>query len=860
MSRSRRRKKAFRRKLSISLLVLGLLLSLVLLVVAARYVLKSAQAPSSAAETGTAAADEGAIPQLLPLPSAGEERERLNDSPPVSEADSAPEQNAELPDLPSLLGADPSVDYADKLQLSELMPKNKAALADPSGAFPDWAELENISDEPVSLKGWSLSDKVGLARWSFDEAELAPGERLVVFFNGRQGPDFSLSRDETLYLLSPDGELRDEALCVSDRADRSLIRQEDGSFAETAWISPGYENSSAGYDAWCLSRSAGESLVINEAAVFNRSYVVNGNWDYSDWVEIKNVSDQDVPLAGCSLSDKSGERRWLFPEDAVLVPGEILVISCHNDEEEGNIGTALNTGFDLSASGEQLFLRDADGVLLDYAALHDIPIGASMGRMDGQSGFFYFASPSPGHNNADGCRRVTEQPRPLEPDGAYDAVESVKVELLSPGEIHYTTDGSVPTLSSPRFEEPLFLTSTTVVRAVALEEGALVSPVATYTYFINEHHTLPLLSLVVDDLGSFNYIYNNGLKHRDLSSNLAFYDGEHSFNHACDVSMKGYTSLNELPKKSMGVSFKGRYGGNLECNVFDNGITEFGSLAIRGGQDYTFSVFRNELFQRLCEEASDVCLTQSSKFCILYINGKYYGIYCLKEDFSKQYFASHAGVSVGSVVANKCPVSLDSEFYNEVLKFIYHNDLTTEENYQYVREHVDLDSLIDWFILEGYSANTDIQGNTRMYRSPENGNRWVFCYYDLDWGFYYSKSDFTIIMQEIGNAGNQMPPLVKNLLKNRYFRDDVLYRFAELNRTTLSNEHVLALIDEYEALLKPEIPRDRQRWGLRTEDWQYRVNELRNFIINNNWEVHNIDNLCYFLHVGEMERQQIFGR
>ena len=173
---------------------------------------------------------------------------------------------------------------------------------------------------------------------------------------------------------------------------------------------------------------------------------------------------------------------------------------------------------------------------------------------------------------------------------------------------------------------------------------------------------------------------------------------------------------------------------------------------------------------------------------------------------------------------------------------------------------MNLDSLIDWFIMEGYCANTDIQGNTRMYRSPENGNQWQYCFYDLDWGFWYSKSDFTIIMNEIGNAGNQMPPLIKNLLKNRYFRDRVLYRFAELNRTTLSNEHVLALMDEYVELLEPEIERDRNRWGLKMYDYRYRVEELRNFVINNNWEQHNVNQLCMFLHVGEMEREQIFGR
>ena len=398
-----------------------------------------------------------------------------------------------------------------------------------------------------------------------------------------------------------------------------------------------------------------------------------------------------------------------------------------------------------------------------------------------------------------------------------------------------------------------------MVRALAKEEGALPSTVATYSYIINENHTLPVLSLVVDDMGAFNNIWYNKLKHHDVSSNLALYDGEHSFNRACDLSMKGYTSL-DLPKKSMGVSFKGRYGGNLEANVFDNGVTEFSSLAIRGGQDYTFSIFRNELFQQLCEEAGDACLTQASKYCILYVNGRYFGIYCLKEDFSDQYYASHAGVSAGSVVGNKCPVSLDSEFHNEVLSFIYHNDLTVEENYQYVSEHVDIDSLIDWFLLESYCANTDIQGNTRMYRSPENGNKWQFCFYDLDWGFWYAKSDFTIIMNEIGNAGNQMPPLIKNLLKNRYFRDKVLYRFAELNRTVLSNEHVLALIDEYQALLEPEIERERERWYLKADQWYVRVDELRHFITDNNWEMHNIGNICYFLNVGDMERQQIFGR
>lgn len=759
------------------------------------------------------------------------------------------------PEAPAAL----SGDWADKLQITELMVKNKAAVLGPDGSFPDWAEIENIADTSLSLEGWSLTDREGQPRWSFPAGELAQGERLVVFFDGVNGPDFSLSQDETLYLLSPDWQTRDLAYCSSDRADCSLVRDADGSFRETAWPSPGFPNGTAGFEAWCETLGAGETLVINEAAVYNRSFVVDGNWDACDWVEIKNISSQAQTLSGCTLSDQFSENRWTFPENMTLEPGGLIVLACHDDAEEGSIGDAINTGFDLSAAGEQLYLRSPSGELLDSIALHDIPIGCSMGRLEGQSGFFYFSSRTPGSENREGFRRVTDLPLTAEPDGVYNDVESVTVTLTSPGQIHYTLDGTVPDLSSPVYSEPITLSSTSVIRAMAVEEGTLPSNVATYSYILNENHTLPVLSLVVDDMAEFNNIWYNKLKHQDVSSNLALYDGEHSFNRACDLSMKGYTSL-DLPKKSMGVSFKGRYGGNLEANVFDNGVTEFSSLAIRGGQDYTFSIFRNELFQQLCLEAGDACLTQASKYCILYVNGRYFGIYCLKEDFSKQYYASHAGVSESSVVGNKCPVGLDSEFYNEVLNFIYHNDLTVEENYQYVSEHVDFDSLIDWFIMEGYCANTDIQGNTRMYRSPENGNKWQFCFYDLDWGFWYAKSDFTIIMNEIGNAGNQMPPLIKNLLKNRYFRDQVLYRFAELNKTTLSNEHVLALIDEYQALLEPEIERERDRWYLQADQWYVRVDELRNFIINNNWEQHNVDQICRFLNVGEMERQQIFGR
>ena len=69
---------------------------------------------------------------------------------------------------------DPAV--ADKLRLSEIMPKNRATLAAEDGKFYDWIELRNLSDESVSLDGWAISDGPDQRPWPLPSRTLAPGE------------------------------------------------------------------------------------------------------------------------------------------------------------------------------------------------------------------------------------------------------------------------------------------------------------------------------------------------------------------------------------------------------------------------------------------------------------------------------------------------------------------------------------------------------------------------------------------------------------------------------------------------------------------------------------------------------------
>ena len=739
------------------------------------------------------------------------------------------------------------------LRISEVMVKNHSVFQAADGSFPDWVELENCSDSPVDTGGWFLSDSEDQYGCALPGVTLQPGQRLLVLADGNVSSegeihvDFSLSSGETVCLYTPYGLLADSLLCDTDTANHSIARDKSGEAFETKWSTPAVANTKAGYEEWCSGHVPASPLVINEVMAANQSYLrqmdIGG---FCDWVEVKNISESTVQLSDYWLSDDEDDYlQWQLP-DVSLAPGGTYIVYCTND-----IVDSTRSGFSLDANEEDLFLCTGSGIA-DYVYLHDLPVNGSMGRMDGREGFFYFSEPSPNSDNYGGYRFVSEKPEAITPDGVYENVDSVSVELSSSGTVYYTTDGSVPTTASAVYKGPITVSRTSVIRAIAVEEDAAPSRVLTLSYIVNEGHTLPVLSLVTDKRDAFRSIYFGGIKYRETPGSLSLYEGGEGFTIACGISMKGWTSL-DMPKKSMGVSFRGCYGdGDLEYDVFGNGIDLYSSLAIRGGQDYPLSLIRNELFQSLCLEATDHVLTQESKYCILYINGEYYGIYSLKEDFSRQYYASHTGSSKESVTMLKSPIETGSDLFREVFSFCYKNDMTDSENYAHFCSLFDVDSLIDWMILEGYSANSDINGNMRYLRSSENGGKWQIAFYDLDWTFRYPEACFDNVI--CPSRAVQISPLINVLLQNEDFTMQLAERCVELSRGALSNQNVLEKIDQFQALLEPEMARERERWGSNVNAWLNNLDQLRRFITENDYENYMAERL--FKHLGLSEAQQ----
>ena len=119
--------------------------------------------------------------------------------------------------------------------------------------------------------------------------------------------------------------------------------------------------------ASALTRDFG-SVRINEIMASNGDTIQDSLGQTPDWIELKNVSDDDIDLSGLCLSDgKKNLEKFVFPEGIVLPKGGFLVVFCSGEESVITLdgGTVeIHAAFKLSADGEKAVLS-YQNVILD---------------------------------------------------------------------------------------------------------------------------------------------------------------------------------------------------------------------------------------------------------------------------------------------------------------------------------------------------------------------------------------------------------------------------------------------------------------------------------------------------------------
>jgi len=734
------------------------------------------------------------------------------------------------------------------LVISEVMPKNVSYAADADGDFSDYIELYNGTGAPVSLKDFMLSDDEGKKdKWLFPDVTVGAGQYLIVYASGKDRTDgelhtsFGLNADgESVVLSDAQGRLISRMSYETAEADVSLSSA-NGGWTDAIAPTPGYANNESGaaQTEAVLRAQNSEQVYINE--IMSSTRIVDEDTEASyDWLELYNASNRLIDLSGWGLSDSASRpRKWQFPEGASIGPGQYMIVwlSGRDTVENG----VYHTSYSLSSSeGEAVVLCRPDGAIVDRMPAGQQYAEISCGRAPGQSGFFLFPEATPGAANSTASYFGRAQQVVFSEEGGVKSGSFTLTMTAGEGEtIYYTTDCTDPTSASTRYTGPIEISSTTVVRAVAVKNGYLDSISATRTYLFGISHTLPIVSLVSDPDGMFsddNGMYVNIDKYWSRDAHIEYFtlEGETLFSQGAEISLHGNDARN-YQQKTMNVIARSEYGDNrFRAAIFPNReYTEYQSFLLRpSSEDGNYTRMRCSVLSTLA--ADSTVLYQDTVVAILYINGEYWGHYNLRERVNTHAIAQWEGWTdtdrIDLVKGNDHVKQGSDRTFRNLLKWLEDNKLDSREDLEYVNSIVDVENYLDYVMLEMFVGNSDLL-NVKRYRSDEGDGRWRWILFDLDWAFHNDADSYSDWLSRKGcglkNATDNT--LFRALMANDEVKDYFLRRLGDRMAGVWSSEVILAKIDERQELLIPEMEQNYTRWGNTLSRWYDMVDAMREY-------------------------------
>ena len=636
---------------------------------------------------------------------------------------------------------------------------------------------------------------------------------------------------------------------------------------------------------FCMTACARADVIINEVMASNAVFI-NGRHD--DWVELHNTGTSQVSLAGWHLSnDPYNPLRWAFPEGTVIAKDGYLIVYCAGS---GTVTdgqkNALYADFKLSAQGDDICLTDPEG---NTAAVHFGPQygNVSSGIPAGADGWHFLETSTPGKANESlYFDDRAQEPVILTTAGFYDDSVQVVISGAEGQDIRYTTDCSTPTRKSDLYRGPVTVSKTTVIRARAFADDLLGSTVAGSTYIIDDKPPSPVSVVSIYTDNDYFFSTKSGILVKG-SGNVANYDrnweypaqieyfdpdGSRQLVQMVTTRVAGHSSRN-LRQKSLSVFARSALGSDtLDCAFFDNReYTSYSAIQLRMTNSDNHSCRMRDAV--LGEISDGIGLYyQAGRPIVLYINGKYYGHYNLREKANKDSLAQWEGITDEDVIKgidiiegnglNKSQVIKGSnEDWVELLEFCRKHKLNTEENLQYVLDRVDVDNLFDYAIFSMMINNYDA-GNVRYYRFP--GGKWKFMLHDIEAGAMNGEETRTvnlILKSRTANIGQYPHTILAALLELPEYKDKFLLRTAEIVKNNFLYTRTKAIYDKWYDLLEPLMPRQIQTYpfnkSFTMNAWKTNVNASMTRVRQYPKKV--IGDICSKLGVGSADKQKYFG-
>ena len=634
------------------------------------------------------------------------------------------------------------------------------------------------------------------------------------------------------------------------------------------------------------SANSFNSVYISEFLAKDRHTLEDEQGKFSGWIELYNGGPDEVNLAGWFLSDDPANlAKWSFPGVSIL-PATYLVVFASGKGRTNDLAH-LHTNFRLRAEGGYLALSGpATNVVSEFApAYPPQSTDKSYGRVLGEPNICgFFLKPTPGKPNESSGAGFASRAVFSRPSGSFTEPFALELSCSSSNAvIHYTLDGRLPGHNSPAYHGPLQITNSTCVRTRVFEEGLLPGPPQSENYLLlagsvsGFRPSLPLL--VMDTFGS-----DRATSQRSSFVQLSFYEpvaGKTSLTNTPTLStragfhVRGSTSAG-MPQPGFAIQFLDEF--NHEQHLPVLGLPANSDWVLYAPTEYDPVMIHNPFVHQLSRDLGRY--SPRTRFVEVFMvrhtgpvaARDYFGLYVLEEkikvgkhrvaidrvgpddlkppEVTGGYLVKSdrlgpgesgfwaGGASMVYVEPKEPVIRLPQraaqrrylESYFDEFDRVLHSPNWKDPVHGY-RAYIDVDSWIDFHVLEVLSGNVDALHFSTYFYKPRQGKITYGPHWDFDRAL--GSMDERDSEPRRWNTGRFFhAPWWNRLFTDPDFWQLWVDRWQELRQTNFSETNLFGLTDRLANEVREAQPREVKRWGLdsRFGSYQGEVEWMKNWL------------------------------